>query len=231
MQKTQLLNSVLTLAGVKGDYALTAAVQSINTAAYHAIVDGNTRPFDETKAALPKGTTKDGNLANNQQGLVLGALLTAAKTSRGFFEQLHDNGGKLNKKLTADDKTLAVQYANGISDSFLNAYSLGLSGMKATRAAAAEKTKATKAEAAESAAKVEAIKAEEARIAEESKAADTFLISDLLMLIKGGNPEALEVATLISNALAQHKLGKANKAAAAATKREKASAPAVKIAA
>jgi hypothetical protein len=219
----QQLNSVLTLAGVKGEHSLIAAVQSINAAALHNITDGNTRPFDETKAALTKGVTKSGELANNQQGLVLGALLTAAKSARTYFEQLHDNGdGKLNKKLTADDKILAANYANGISDAFLAHYNGGLSQMKEKRAEAAAKTKETKQAAAKSAELTEAIKAEESRLQAEKAAADTLTISEFLTAIKSGDADALAMAENIAAALSAFKLGKANKAAATKTKNEKA---------
>lgn len=228
---TQTINSVIALAGVKGSHLLTAAVQGINSAAYHAIVDGNTRPFDETKQAIPKGTTKEGNFANNQQGLVLSALISAAITSREYFVALHTNGNKLDKKLTAEDKALAQQYANSISEQFLSSYNLGAASLKASKAEASAKTQATKAAKAESEATTNAIKEQQARIASEAAAADSLTVSDFLKAIKGGNVEALQTAELISNALNAYKLNQANKAAQVKSKQAAANASPVKLAA
>lgn len=213
MSNNQILNSALVLAGVKGDYALHAAVNEVKTAALHAITDGNTRPFDETKSALTKGVTKEGNFALNNQGVVLAALINSAVSSRKFYEQLHDNNGKLNKKLTAEDKAAAVNFSENIAHDFSVFVVDGLNILKTNRKAAADKTKATKEAAAVETKAAEVKKEAAAAVIAEKIKNDTFVMADFLKAIKGGNIQALDNAALIVEAVNAYNLQQASKAA------------------
>ncbi len=228
MTNSNVLNSILTLAGVKGGaYSQAAAVSDIQRAAYNAITAGNTRPFEETKTLMPKGLVIDKDLtaqnggvkmykyANNLQGVTLAALITAAVESRAFFESLKDNNGKLNKVLKAADFTLATSYAESVATKFNGAINTGIDALKTARDVSSEKTKATKA-AKTQAAEVEAHQAAEvSKAAEVLKAADTLTISEFLTAIKGGDKKALATAQMITLALDVYMSTQANKAAAA----------------
>lgn len=225
---TQALNSVLTFAGVKGgNYSQLAAAADITRAAYLAITAGNTRNFDDTKAAIPKGlvidkelTALNGNVksfkyANNMQGIVLSALITAAAESRAYFESLKNNQGKLNKKLNTEDLQKGADYAAAVSADFVTACENGLKALKVTRDLASEKTKATKAEKATAAAVVAENAAIEAAKADEAAAANTLTITDFLQAIKGGDKKAIAMAQTIAAALENYQAVQSEKAAAA----------------
>jgi hypothetical protein len=205
-------NSVVTIAGVKGAYSLQAAINDIYNGSLHAIIDGNSRPFDDTRAVLSKGVTKGGEYASNNQGVVLSALITAQKFSRDYYEALHLDTVKNNftKKLSADDKKIALDYANGISEKFGEALTQGFESLTAARKLASDKTKATKqaneTEAAETSKKAEAAEAE----AQKLKSADTLTISEFLTQVKKGDKKALAMAQVIAAALEAYNTSKAN---------------------
>lgn len=211
MTNTQSLPAVLAFAGVKGAHAKISAVDSIKAATLHAITDGNSRPFDDTKTALNKGVTKDGEYANNLQGVVLAAVITAAVSARQYFETLHtDTKGGFSKKLDAQDKLLAFDYANSIAQAFDSACTFGLQGLTDARAISSAKTKATKeAKAATTnAAELKTLEAE--KQAETVRLADTVTISEFLSAIKKGDKKALIMAHNITLALEAYTISQAN---------------------
>ncbi len=235
----QAMNGVITFAGVKGDFSKLSAKNDILTASLHSIIDGNSRPFDDTKQAIPKGLvidkeasqhaiglSKTGNVkaykyASNMQGVVLAAIIAAAKTSRMHYEALHLNGvnsknlPKYDKKLSAADKDQAAQHAAQIAADFILFCDNGAANLTASKNQAADKTKATK---AEKAAAIESAAASEQAAAEviaQKAAADTLTISEFLANIKGGNSDALALALLVSNALSAYNKAQSDKQAAA----------------
>lgn len=226
--KSQVMNEVLAAASIKGNFSAIAAQAAIVRASLHAIVDGNSRPFIDTVAAIPKPTVKDkdgaSKYADSLQGFAACALVAACESSRNHYQELHANGlnsrgeVKLDKKLSSDDIKSAAVFSENIGKAFADHISSMTDQLKEKRKAASDKTQATKAASAKLAvAEVAKAEAKAAEVAAEV-AANTLTISDFLKAIAGGEKSALKTALVIAEALQAYNAAALNAAANAAHK-------------